>query len=115
MSKSTSLSITGNSGLHLKFENGITLSVQIGRGNYCENRNLGDFSKDPVLACHDAEIAVFNSDGGMFNLVNDCVLGWVSIQDALLFATILDSLPSGITQNDFSSNELVNAWLAGRS
>ena len=33
-------SITGNRGFHMTFENGYTVSVQFGKGNYCDNYDL---------------------------------------------------------------------------
>ena len=33
-------SITGNRGFHMTFENGYTVSVQFGPGNYCDNYSL---------------------------------------------------------------------------
>ena len=35
------LKATQNKGFSLTFENNLTISVQFGYGNYCENRNYG--------------------------------------------------------------------------
>jgi len=35
------LKSTENKGFHLTFQNGYTISVQFGRGNYCMNNMMG--------------------------------------------------------------------------
>jgi len=51
------LRITNDSGFHIVFENGYTVSVQFGKGNYCDY----DFSS---LSSPNAECAVWGEDGG---------------------------------------------------
>lgn len=58
------------SGFQITFENGNTISVQFGWGNYCENR---DESKP---TCVDAEIAIWNSDNKWYDFGSDTVQGW---------------------------------------
>ncbi len=49
------LKITDGKGFHLAFENGLTISVQFGYGNYCANKH-----KSPKEnRCTSAEIAIF--------------------------------------------------------
>jgi hypothetical protein len=48
--------VDGGHGFTIAFENGLTASVQWGRGNYCENR----FSTFPNSASNNAEVAVFD-------------------------------------------------------
>lgn len=45
------------SGIHMIFENGNTISIQFGYGNYCENRNESNSYSET------AEIAMWNSEG----------------------------------------------------
>ena len=44
------------SGIHMKFENGNTISIQFSKGNYCDNR---DESKP---SCNNCEIAIWNEE-----------------------------------------------------
>ena len=58
-------------GFHMTFENGYTLSVQFGMGNYCSNRHVR--TDESVLEtiekyvgpeeCKDAETAIIDVDG----------------------------------------------------
>lgn len=58
--------VTGNKGFQMKFENGWTISVQFGYGNYCDNRNHPDgfdFAKGlNAVQSSDAEIAIWSGD-----------------------------------------------------
>lgn len=64
--------ITGNKGFHITFENGYTVSVQFGPGNYCDNYDMS-FENDSVkgikgvkgIESSTAECAVWGSDGAM--------------------------------------------------
>lgn len=68
--------ITQGQGFHITFENGYTVSVQFGEGNYCSNRRL--FSAESLLKtmylhevntkCDDAEVAVINPDNELMHL-----------------------------------------------
>ena len=53
--------ITEQKGFHITFENGCTISVQFGYGNYCDNRHMGLF-REEVEPCKNAEIAVWTKD-----------------------------------------------------
>ena len=73
------LKSTQNKGFHLTFENGLTISVQFGRGNYCANRwndNGRDFTE-----CEDAEIAIWDDRGNEYLFGNDTVKGYVSADE----------------------------------
>lgn len=58
------------SGFQITFENGNTISVQFGYGNYCDNR---DESKSESTT---AEIAIWNKDGEWYDFGSDTVKGW---------------------------------------
>jgi hypothetical protein len=59
-------SITQNKGFHITFANGITISVQWGPGNYCDNRDMSfksmifTDSGQPAAPSPTAEIALWD-------------------------------------------------------
>jgi hypothetical protein len=72
---------TGNKGFQLTFENGLTISVQWGVGNYCENRQYSDYSapmKKEIWDCSTAEIAIWDKSDVWHNFGSDTVKGYVS-------------------------------------
>lgn len=84
--------ITGGKGFHMTFENGNTISIQFGGGNYCENYNIvigSERGRD--ISCKDSEIAIWDKDNNwitrevyeiLFNEKNyDTVKGYVSTND----------------------------------
>jgi len=64
-------------GFHMTFDNGYTLSVQWGYGNYCENRHQ---ARDESVT---AEIAVIKPNGDFMRLEGegDDVVGWQTPDD----------------------------------
>ena len=63
--------ITGKKGFHITFENGYTVSVQFGPGNYCDNYDRGIGYEDEVCGkdgSTTAEGAVWGPDGAMIDL-----------------------------------------------
>jgi hypothetical protein len=53
--------ITNGKGFHMTFKNGLTLSVQFGKGNYCKNYSIPwEKEREQGLTCEDAEIAVWD-------------------------------------------------------
>ena len=82
---------TRNKGYQMTFQNGITISVQFGTGNYCERRNsaydrLTDDTAPAIVASKDAEIAIWHKDSDTWFKFdsrnwNDQVKGWVSVQE----------------------------------
>lgn len=78
--------ITDGKGFQITFDNGYSISVQFGPGNYCENRDLPyDAPKKlNIFQSKDAEIAVFNPDGEFVRLdEHDDVLGRLSSEEVL--------------------------------
>jgi len=61
----TGFKICDQKGFHITFENGWTVSVQFGRGNYCDNYNHEGYD-GPVPQSSDAEIAAWDSDNKWF-------------------------------------------------
>lgn len=80
------LRITQGKGFHVVMDNGVTLSVQIGPGNYSDNYNepfRGERDRDYVLPpSSTAEIAVWIKGGSMLELPScDTVAGYVPVSD----------------------------------
>ena len=60
---------TRRKGFHMTFENGLSISVQWGAGNYCDNhypKNM-DFSFSKDAESDTAEIAIITPDGEFLN------------------------------------------------
>jgi hypothetical protein len=84
----------GKTGFHITFENGWTVSVQFGHGNYCKNRNIGRLTEAALhggelsitpTSSPDAEIAAWDKDGKWYDFGNDIVLGWQNTKQVLDF------------------------------
>ena len=73
-----------NNGFHMKFDNGVTVSVQFGAGNYCANRDEPWNSKRPSPT---AEIGMWTPDGRWITDkvlgCGDDVQGWLTPNDVL--------------------------------
>lgn len=69
---------TIKAGLTMTFENGYTISIQFGMGNYCENKfSSKDHSKD-------VEIAVFDKENSFFRLPSmqdEDVKGYINMDE----------------------------------
>ena len=77
--------ITRGTGFQMTFENGWTISVQFGYGNYCDNNRHPDgfdFGKNlNTVQSSDAEIAIWNSEGTWYNFGSDTVKGYCSADE----------------------------------
>jgi len=64
-------------GFQMTFENGWTISVQWGYGNYCDNRSFlqSDIDNTEDLECETAEIAMWDKDDKWFEFGYDTVKG----------------------------------------
>ena len=67
-----------NKGFQITFDNGMTMSVQWGVGNYCSRRSLDTTSFNPELSerrihSEDAEIAIWDELGTWFEFEYDQV------------------------------------------
>ena len=85
-------SATDNKGFSITFENGNTVSVQWGPGNYCEpdhpegrNAPFDAPMQTRVWKARNAEIAAWNKDGAWHQFAHDSVDGWVSPDDIAEF------------------------------
>ena len=76
---------TSNKGFQLTFENGWTISVQFGYGNYCDNRHHPErlaLHNRQVVESGDAEIAIWDKNGVDYTFDNgDIVKGWCSADE----------------------------------
>lgn len=99
------MNIPDGKGVVFTFDNGISLSIQIGGGSYS-----GNYS-EPVLGLRlsttyilppssTAELAVWDSRGDWAEIDGDMVKEYVLIEDAIRFAELLRSLPSGLDKGD---------------
>jgi hypothetical protein len=81
---------TTKAGLHMTFENGFTISVQFGAGNYSSNRSMriSDMFEGKVPPAVSVEIAIWDKNNDWFNFGSDEVKGWVSTEDLPLWFTV---------------------------
>lgn len=98
----TTFASTNNKGFQMTFENGWTISVQFGFGNYCSNRNHPDgwyASKDvECFSCPDAEIAIWDSFGEYYNFEHDTVKGYCSTDEVAEWITKVSHPEFGSTK-----------------
>lgn len=83
-------SISNNKGFHVTFENGWTVSVQFGGGNYCDNYDETTIDWPTVPPCSNAEIAGFKGDD--WHHFDDCdntVSGYRTSADVLAFMNMI--------------------------
>jgi hypothetical protein len=80
MTKSKFLS-TENRGFQLTFNNGWTISVQFGRGNYCSNQKI-ETKDEPMLESVSAEVAIWDADHNDFDFGGgQFCLGWLTTDE----------------------------------
>ena len=82
LSKQTAMSnfqSTENKGFQLTFSNGLTISVQFGKANYCSNRNKENDAF--VTECDNAEVSIWDKDNNVAKIGGVECLGWVNADD----------------------------------
>ena len=103
--------ITAGKGFQITFENGWTFSVQFGPGNYCSNKDRGDFDKEiaymkgEVAECEasSAEIAIIReSDAHWLHLLNDRVAGWCTPEQVARILGLVASLSPDPMEEEFN-------------
>jgi hypothetical protein len=102
---------TYNKGFRMKFDNGFSISVQWGIGNYCEKKNLGatlgDERKEDFWESKTAEVAVFDNNNDMLSIGNEeAVIGWLSPDEVAKVISIISSSPQTITIGKEGHNEI---------
>jgi len=88
-------------GFHVTFENGWTVSVQFGYGNYCSNRDWRGNDPGDIMSCFNsaapksptAEIAAWDANGEWHQFDGDAVEGWQSPAQVLAFMNMIAGLP----------------------
>lgn len=91
--------ITDGKGVQFTFDNGLTISIQIGRGNYGDNYGYESYEitrDNPLPPSTRAEIAVWDARNEWLNFEHDTVKGYVPVEDALRFTAFLQSLPDSL-------------------
>lgn len=83
-------------GFWLTFENGWTLSIQFGQGNYCANYDYGLRSQEWFEDCPTAEIAAWPPGGDMvhWDVSGDSVLGHQNADQVLAHIEDVSTRPS---------------------
>lgn len=76
---------TQNKGFSMTFENGLTVSVQWGTGNYCEKRSFsapynGEM-ENQIWSSENAEIAIWDRNNAWYDFGSDQVKGWVTTDE----------------------------------
>lgn len=97
--------ITRHCGFHMTFENGVTLSVQFGPGNYCERRYPHDHDAPQKETAgwesKDAEIAILMPDGvepRFYPLPHgENVMGWQSVEDVCKWIEFARNIKTEVT------------------
>jgi len=106
--------ITDGKGFQIRFENGWTVSVQFGGGNYSENYNL-DIGSERTLGVppsERAEIAAWDANGTWYKWTKrlddddaesgtytDTVAGWQTTTEVLAFINMIAAMPDGSPQD----------------
>ncbi len=105
--------ITGGKGVHFTFENGATISIQIGGGNYSDNYDfpIGDSTYDnPLPPSGRAEIAAWAELNEMVEINGDTVAGYVPMSDVFEAINVIRSIPSPATSEALQI--ALNEWHA---
>lgn len=96
--------ITEGKGVQFRLDNGLTISIQIGRGNYGDNYHHPDYEvtrENPLPPSRRAEIAVWDVKNNWVAFPNgDEVKGYVPVEDVLRFTAFLQSLPSDLEASE---------------
>jgi hypothetical protein len=84
---------TMNKGFSMTFENGITISVQFGYGNFCDNKIMnaeyGEELREPIVSSRTAEIAIWDSNLTYFRFSNgEPVVGYVTPDEVAAWIAI---------------------------
>lgn len=82
---------TKNTGFHMTFNNGLTISVQFGYGMHCEHYdNIDAMMARGIHTSYDAEVCIWDADGKHAQLYNDTIVGYQSTEDvARLIAIVM--------------------------
>ena len=91
----------------MTFENGNTVSVQWGPGNYCEpthpsgrNAPYDAPMKSEFWGAESAEVAAWDSDGAWHKFEHDTVDGWLSADEVIAFVHFVATSKLNTTRKD---------------
>lgn len=87
-----------NKGFQLTFENGNTISVMFGVGNYCSNRNTLKIT-DGYMVSDTAEIAIRDNEGRWHNFGYDSVKGYIDSNEVAQWVSFASSMSINPIQN----------------
>lgn len=108
--------ITDGKGVHFTFNNGLTLSIQIGGGNYCDNYDfpIAPITRDkPLPSSTNAELALWNIRHEWLKLSeHDDIRAYVPVADVVRFIAFVDALPSDQTDETFQRVYADFSWSA---
>jgi hypothetical protein len=82
--KSEGFTSTMNKGFHMTFKNGWSISVQWGKGNYCEHGYVGEWGGEMKKEIHhspDCEIMIWDKDEKPHNFGYDEVKGYCTPEE----------------------------------
>jgi hypothetical protein len=90
----TGFKLTNGKGFHFTFENGWTVSIQIGGGNYCDNYDapIVDRERDQKYGKYEsktAEIAAWDANKVWHKFEDDKVKGYVEPTEVLEFMNMI--------------------------
>lgn len=94
--------ICDQKGFHVTFENGWTVSVQFGGGNYSQNYGH-PIGRGEVPPSNTAEVALIAPDGSMPDIGGDTVRGWQSPAEVLALMVETAARPAADTSDGQSS------------
>ncbi len=89
--------VTGGKGFQIKFENGWTVSVKWGVGNYCDHHgSLWDLNRDAYVGAAGsttAEIAAFDANKKFYDFEGgETVKGWATPAEVAEFISFVASM-----------------------
>ena len=88
-----------NKGFQITFENGWTISVQFGKGNYCNRRSYADDAwkpeTDEIVESANAECAIWDADGVWMDFDFDQVIGYQTPDQVAAMIARVAAFPVG--------------------
>ena len=100
--KKSGFAITKRAGFHMRFDNGINVSVQFGFGHYCENRNRENQKVMGDISSSTAEITAWDKTGKWITSAiakkarlddtgDGSVIGWQSPHSVARFLAVAET------------------------
>ncbi len=90
----------------MKFENGLTISIIWGYGNYCDHNNKFELTPEkdiPHFKSTTAEMAIFDDNGGWVTFNGDTVKGWLTPEEV---ANYISKTKDATSVKDLCEGEL---------